>query len=771
MERESHPLRRWTGPLTLLALLSLAGAGIALQRPPDPLPATAPATVFAAGRAMAHVDAMARHAHPVGTAAHDRARAYVVATLGDLGLQVDTQTTTLVVRHGGVVERPLVRNVAARMPGTDPTGAVLIMAHYDSAPVARGAADDAMGVAAILESIRALGARRPLRNDVIVLVTDAEEIGLFGARTFADRHPWMDDVSVVVNLEARGSAGPALMFETGPRSGWVIRQLDAALDRPLASSLFQEIYRRLPNDTDLTVFNRRGVAGLNFANGEGAETYHQLIDAPRRLSRATLQHHGENALAVLSWLGTVELDDPYAPDPVYFYAPGLGLLVYGTGWVVPLALLLVALFAVVTWHAARRGRVTLGGAAAGAVGTVVGVTLSAVAALGIWLLARGAHPEAGSLVGRALYEEGAYGLAVMAVVLMVVPGLLLLLRRWFDAASLALGALALPVAVAVGGAFLAPMASHVFLWPSVFGLAMLAYLARRDPGDGAEPGVAGVQLLLAPGSLLLLGPLVFLFYVFLGIAAAPVLAVAAGLTLATVLPLLDALTRPNRWWLPTTGGAAALVLLGLGLAGAGFDEERPAPTHLVYLLDRSATPVPRASWVSAQRRPDRWLDTLMAGGQDSIRLASYSSFQPGGPSRRAPAPSVPLPGPEWRLVSESALGDSRLLTVELAWPDETILGEVRIPEEVRVVAVDGEAMESDGDIRHVRAWNGARPLRLDLLAPRRDTVRLALTANQPGLPSLPGADTGWVPGRMPATMVGWRFAVSNVTLVHDTAAF
>lgn len=87
--------------------------------------------------------------------------------------------------HGGGFAR--VRNVVARLPGTRPTGVVFLVAHDDSVQVGPGGNDDAAGTAALLEGVRALRAGPQPRNDLMIVLTDAEEAGLCGASTFADR--------------------------------------------------------------------------------------------------------------------------------------------------------------------------------------------------------------------------------------------------------------------------------------------------------------------------------------------------------------------------------------------------------------------------------------------------------------------------------------------------------------------------------------------------------------------------------------------------------
>jgi Zn-dependent M28 family amino/carboxypeptidase len=177
---------------------------------PDPVPASAPPTEFSSGRALEHVRAIAQEPHPMGSAENAAARDYLVNELSALGVEPEVQTTTAAHYFvSSVAEAGTPENVLARLEGTNNGGkAFLVMAHYDSVPTGPGASDDGAGVATMLETMRALKAGPPLKNDVIFLFTDGEERGLLGARAFVDSHPWAKDVGVVLNLEARGTRVP-----------------------------------------------------------------------------------------------------------------------------------------------------------------------------------------------------------------------------------------------------------------------------------------------------------------------------------------------------------------------------------------------------------------------------------------------------------------------------------------------------------------------------------------------------------------------------------
>jgi len=292
---------------------------------PSPRPANAPDTAFSSARAMAHLVEIARRPHPPGSPAHAQVRGYLMERLRGLGLEPEVQATTSMLGREAYVRAATVRNIVARIPGTASTGTIVLTAHYDGREISAAAGDDGTGVVAILEAARALEAGAPLRNDVLLVITDGEELGMLGARAFVEQHPAMGDVKVVLSLEMRGGGGPSVMFETGADNGWIVQALKASGARPFANSMSYEVYKSLPNDTDFTPFREAGKQGLNFAGIGRASLYHQRYDSPENLSEATLQHHGANVLSVVRHLGGVPLGEVTAPDVTFFSLPVVGL--------------------------------------------------------------------------------------------------------------------------------------------------------------------------------------------------------------------------------------------------------------------------------------------------------------------------------------------------------------------------------------------------------------------------------------------------------------
>lgn len=329
-------------PVSLLIISGLLLLGVLRSfSPPEPVDAAAPDVVFSAVRAEAILRDLLEEDRPhvVGSQANAVVRDRVMAYFETAGYQPELQTTF----HcnpmlGGCA---WLQNIIATKPGAAGGHAVLVTAHYDSVWTGPGAADDGAAVAAILEIARMAADFPPFENDVVFLISDGEEAGLIGAHAFAETHPLFQKVKAVVNLEARGVTGPSGMFETGDGNRSVIRMFSKGVPRPVGNSLVYEMYRRMPNDTDYTVYKQRGVMGLNFAFGQGAALYHSALDDVNHLDLGSLQHHGDNAWGMLKALGERDLNTvTHREDAGYIDLFGARLIHYPVSIAGGLALVL-----------------------------------------------------------------------------------------------------------------------------------------------------------------------------------------------------------------------------------------------------------------------------------------------------------------------------------------------------------------------------------------------------------------------------------------------
>ncbi len=536
-------------------ILALAAVGsVARLTPPAPSPATIPPTEVSAERALEHVNVIARERHPAGSPAHAAVRAYLVEELRKLGLTVEVQSGVLTGSPGrGVGEGQAVENILARLPGTAPTKALMLASHYDSADESFGASDAGAGVAAILETVRAVRAGPPLTNDLLVLITDAEERGLCGAIVFVREHPRVQDVGLVANFEARGSCGPSIMFETSDGNGRLVEGFAAAASHPCTTSLAYEVYRRLPNDTDLTVFKAAGLPGLNFAFIGGLEDYHAPTDDVAHLDRRTLEHHCRNAHSVVRAFGNADLRDLVAPNLVYFDLLGAFVVRYPGGLALPLALAAAAAWAVAAWRARREGRLALGKAGLGLLAALLAIALAAAAVWGAWRLALWLHAPNGF---RATIDFSARPALFYGVALLVLGTFTLALEfplRRLGVWNVALGGGFVWVGLALGTAGWFEGASYLFTWPLFFAVA----------GAACDPRVpSGGRVAFAIPAIALFAPTLWLFFLAMTLHAAPVLAAVAAVGLLPAVPVLEALPARHRVILGCVAAAAgALAML------------------------------------------------------------------------------------------------------------------------------------------------------------------------------------------------------------------
>jgi hypothetical protein len=299
-------------------LLSLTFAGCASRQTAG----------FSEQNAAAHVAMLAGTigSRPVGSPENARARGYIVDQLRSFGFEVRVQETDARVPGAGLTAH--VANIIAIRAGAR-REAVGLVSHYDSVADAPGAGDDAFGVSVSLEAARLLAARTNPNWSLMVLVTDGEEAGLMGAAALMDDREVAERLNAYLNLEAVGSRGTATLFETGPGNGWLVGRWSKFSPFPRGDSFGTEIYKRLPNDTDFSIFKQYGIPGLNFAITGDSYAYHTARDTPQRLSSQSLRESGENIVATVGALDAVDITQRSGANSTYFDIAQRSAVSYG----------------------------------------------------------------------------------------------------------------------------------------------------------------------------------------------------------------------------------------------------------------------------------------------------------------------------------------------------------------------------------------------------------------------------------------------------------
>jgi hypothetical protein len=524
------------GLFQLLVLVLVTVLSLASIFPHNVAPAGAPPDQFSGERAMTHLPVIAREPHPAGSPAQARVRDYLVRQLGELGLEVEVQRTRAL------------ENVVARLHGTDPTGAIVILAHYDSVAAGPGAADNGSGVAALLEVMRALTAGPAPRNDVIALFDDSEELPdpYTGTKAFVREHPWMADVRVAISLDT-AVAGAISTNETGPNNGWLVQALARAYTGGAWTSFSGG------GNYDYTPFRNAGIQGLVLEDNYPFREQHTALDVPEIVRPASVQQMGDQTLAIARELGGLDLGNPWGEHETWFWVPALVLVHYPEAWGLPLAItagiLLVIALGLALWRAFASWR-----GLALAFGTILVTTaLAGIGIRALWTVVPGLMGWETHLWHDWPEVIPPYGSLVAAVFATLVLGLAVggysLARRWCARREFALAGLVPFIIPAVALAVAVPRAAYVFIWPVLIGSS--GWIAAVAAGRKRMTWSVDMATTLAAV------PLVILLLPFLpgvvmadGMKSLAILAGLEALLLGVVLPAVDGLlprktrTRP-----------------------------------------------------------------------------------------------------------------------------------------------------------------------------------------------------------------------------------
>jgi hypothetical protein len=637
------------------------------------------------GRARATIDHLAGAigSRPVGSDAADRARAFVADALAGNGFTVRTQLATAVNEAAGTSAR--VANVIAVRDGSD-RDAIALVSHYDSVPDGPGAQDDALGVATCLEAARQLSAAG-LRHTLFVIVTDGEEVGLMGARAVRQDAEVAARVKTVLNFDGTGGTGPPVLFEAGPGRGDALEAWARSAPAPFGTSLGLEIYKRLPNDTDFTIFKNAGVSGLNLAPVGNSYVYHTDRDRPSGVSDDTIAREIVNTVATVRALDATSL--AHTDDKATFFdiASRRGV-VYGAMATWTIGAVAVAL-GLVAWILIARQALKAGGTWA-LLTSVVRATLTTAAAIG-------------AMVGVAFglrflrhepapwYASPEWAFAAFAGAGLLVVWLAGRLRGKKSSSGkksvrpLLVWWTSLPVWIALTGALLAlaPAASYMVALP-------LAVIAAGGAASRRPLWIRGVSLvacavaavLWVPDIVVLLGFLVPLFG-WLPVAAPvwiyPAVIGLVGLMLLPPWIAVWADSAIGRRATLLSGAACGLVFVA-GAIGAfvvrPYTDDRPARRFVRYVQDdvkhaawwdvggSDSFTVPTGAWTETHSSIPATIPLQPLPASRDIR----SSVAPVASTSPAVVRATTLIGPDGRLTLNVRIDRQQIITARIVLP-------------------------------------------------------------------------------------------------------
>ena len=685
---------------------------------PAPKPDTAPETEFSALRAVAALREIVGGdvPHPVGSEAHDGVRERLVLHLAGIGYHPTVQRTFACDSDAACAA---VSNVIAELPGDARAEVLLVTAHYDSVLAGPGASDDGVGVAAIVEVARAIRNER-FRNTVRFLLTDGEEAGLLGAEGYVADTNAMRRVAAAINVEDRGTSGPSFMFETSHHNRWLIRMVAHALPRPATSSLFYEIYEMLPNDTDLTVFKRAGLAGVNFAAIGHVAHYHTPLDNLAHVRPSLVQDHGDHLLAMTRALANADLRQSTDDNAVYFDVLSLITIWWPQGWTVFIAAGTLILLLIAATIRVRSGETTSGAVAIGIVSFFLSIAAAIVLSLlTSWIISLRA-PAANWLAqpGPSMAAAWLIGIAASIAVAGVMHA-----RAGFEGLFIGHGicwaALGIALTRSVTGA------SYMAVVPAL----AIAICVTLTAIAAADVRIGAVLCACVAGVLYF--PLALVLYDALGRSALVMIATILALASTTFAPIVAAASSMRRAVLAAFAVTAAACIV-MQLLIPPYTPDSPRRLNIRYVDDGRAV-----EWEADAL-------TLPLRSAAPLRLTTLNTpWLPRAPRIfTAAAPLLAYAPPEARVISDSR-DRSRRMVVQI----RSFRGAQRMSltfrssglDEVRINGV----VPPRASLRHVHllanGWHrltvrGAQEATIEIRLPRNEEVEAFIADYTSGLP-------------------------------------
>lgn len=562
----ASPVSKKTLPLlALLAVTGLISLAWISENPPHP---NSPESPFSAIRAITELKVFLgeQSPHPTGSIKNAKVLGRIEKAVQDLGYRAERQSAFLCNDTNDCVQ---LQNLIVRIPGQTDGPAVLLDAHYDSVSAGPGVADNASSVAIALEIARQIHSGPQLKCPVLLLFDDAEEQGLLGSQAFV-HSPYARNVAWAINLDARGVRGPSLMYQTSGNNAALMKLYQRAIHIPVANSLMSAVYEHLPSDTDFTNLRAHGIQGFNLAFLGGTAFYHRSGDNLEQLDPKSVQHQGEQALALVRALATEPPPLSAQGDSVYF-----DLFRYEIVWPKWLCLPLLGLgLALLAFAAVFRGpNLQVGALLRGA--ATLALTLLGSAACGaalLWALYPHAllGPQFPAHPAPSILAFSALALAVAALIFSLVPTRALtreyLLGYW---GTCTLAGVALY--------FFLFGASYLVIAPVLVAALSLTVAILRGLDRRGAPAVAVSGSLLAAGVLWI--PLLRLLYLGEGELALPLICCVLSAVLLLVLPY----TWPKKVHLQRIAiGASATAALASLIAAAVpiYSAAAPLPLNL-----------------------------------------------------------------------------------------------------------------------------------------------------------------------------------------------
>lgn len=582
-------------------------------------PSSIAETKFSTERALISLKEITKAPHYIGTKEHARVRNYLIGQLEELGLETQVQEGFVINQKWKSLDKP--KNIIAKIKGSENGKSLLLLSHYDSALTPSfGASDAGSGVVTILETLRAYKAsgKKP-KNDIIVLFTDAEEVGLDGARLFVNNHPWAKNVGIALNFEARGSGGPSNMIvETnGGNKNLIKAFMEADVKFPVASSLMYSIYKMLPNDTDSTVLREGAdIDGFFFAFIDDHYDYHTANDTYDNLDVNTLQHQGEYLLPLVHYFGDSDLNQLKSlDDHVYINLPFFKMVSYPFTWVFPMLLVAIIIFIVLIIYGLRKRVLTGNGVVRGFIPFTLAMIFCGILGFYGWKLILLMYPQYQEIQHGFTYNGHTYISFFVLLSLGVLFGIYYKFSKKINVANLLIAPLIFWILINIGVAIYLKGAAF-FIIPVFLGLLSLWILIRKD-----RPNLI-LLTIIGSIAIFIFAPLVQFFPVGLGLKMLVGSCLFTALLFGILLPVIG-FYKLKKVLAMLFVIVASLFFIKAHLS-SNFSPNRQKPNSLVYYHDADNN---KNYWATYDQELDDWTKEYL--GDSPEPASSYISYASG----------------------------------------------------------------------------------------------------------------------------------------------
>jgi len=618
-------MKRISGIISLLLIIVSIYYSFYSLMPQSGTPATIAENEFSTERALVPLKEITQKPHFHGSEEHTRVRNYLVQELKNLGMETQVQDGFVLNQARRAMDKP--KNILGRIKGSGSGKALMLLSHYDSAKTPSfGASDAGSGVVTILESLRAyLSEGKTPKNDIIVLFSDAEEIGLDGAKLFVRNHAWSKDIGLVLNFEARGSGGPSnMILETNQGNANLVKGFVAANpDFPVASSLMYSIYKMLPNDTDSTVFREEGdIDSFFFAFIDDHYDYHTSNDNYENLDRNTLQHQGTYLLPLLHYFTEADLSQLKAEeDYVYVNFPFAKMITYPFSWVIGMLIIGIIGFVLLFIYGIKTRKLESASVGKGFVAFLIPLVASGLIGFLGWKLLLILYPQYTEIQHGFTYNGHWY----IAFFVFVSIALCFLFYRTFKSsrhvASFYVAPLVFWLIINAAVAIYLKGAAY-YIIPFYVGLLSFWLLLRQE-----KPNLILLTLLAVP-ALFFFSPLIQFFPVGLGLKMLVISCSFTVLVFGLVLPAIGFYSWKK--FLMLGSFLVAMICFGIAHNKSGFSETRQKPNSLIYYLNKDTN---SAHWVTYDGALDAWTKGYLGDTPEKASLyvpsASGSKYNTG----------------------------------------------------------------------------------------------------------------------------------------------